>query len=199
MTEAVLHTNGTHADDPTLQQVLANTAGSPAVAVPAVQTAIANRLYPHKHLDAVAALDALVAADGDLVHASHALKASPQSILASVVGDANGHDLLARYLRAYTMSKTFGLVSVLNDSLRDAINEGELAPREVAKTLVSLVQGMASLTDTAAPANIDPFTALMKVLPQAEREALRALVPGAMGNATPPAPLPSDSAGGAGV
>lgn len=188
MTDAVLHTNGTSHD-----------ADEAAITHPAVQRGIAARTYPHKHLDAVAALDALVAADGNLVLASHELKASPQSILASVVGDANGHDLLARYLRAYTMSKTFGLVAVLNDELHAAILEGELPAKELAKTLVSLVQGMANLTDTAAPPNIDPFTALMKVLPAEEREALKALVPHLAPQAPPQAlngvVQPSASAG----
>lgn len=136
----------------------------------------ASLAYPHRKVDAVEALDALVATDGNLVMTSQRLKASPQSILAAVVQDDNGHALLSRYLRAFTMTKTFELVATLHGNLMTAINEDELEPKDVAKLMLGLVQSMSSLTESPAAGNMDPFTALMKVLPAEEREALKVLV-----------------------
>jgi hypothetical protein len=151
----------------------------------------ASLAYPHRRVDAVEALDVLVGCDGNLTMAAMRLKASPQSILASVVGDENGHALLSRYLRAFTMLSTFELVAALNTAVVNALSADEIAPKEAAKTLVQLVQGMASLTDTGKATDIDPFTALMKVLPAEEREALRALVPSAIKGAAATQPEPN--------
>lgn len=136
----------------------------------------ASLAYPHRKVDAVEALDALVATDGNLVMTSQRLKASPQSILAAVVQDDNGHALLSRYLRAFTMTKTFELVAALHGKVISHLNEDELAPRDVAKLMLGLVQGMSSLTESPSSGSIDPFAALMKVLPAEEREALKVLV-----------------------
>lgn len=144
-------------------------------AIRANPKAAASVAFPHRKVDAVEALDVLVSCDGSLTSAAIRLRASPQSILASVVGDENGHALLSRYLRAFTMLNTFELVGALNTAVVQALQDDEIPPKDAAKTLVSLVQGMASLTDTGKPTDIDPFTALMKVLPAEEREALKVL------------------------
>lgn len=159
-------------------------------------TLAANFKYPHRRVEPVEALDALATCDGNIVEASRRLEASPQSILAAITGDEDGYNLQSRYLRAFTMTKTFELVARLNSAVLEAIDEGDLKPQDAARTLVGLVQSMASLTDAGQSANnVDPYAALMRILPAEEREALKALVPAANAfsrapAATQPAALP---------
>lgn len=141
---------------------------------------------PKRPVDTIAALESVAACDGDLLMAAADLDTSPQMILAAIVGNNSGQSLLAAYLRAYAMLKTFGVLNLLQEHV--ATNLGALAPKDAARTLVGIIQGMASLTDTGAAPPMNPYDALMKILPAEDREALRMLVPDARAKAQPSVP-----------
>lgn len=164
---ALPNTNGKRDGDPDIARAITE---NPTLA--------ANFKYPHRRVEPAEALDALATSDGNIIEASRRLQASPQSILAAVTSDEDGYNLQSRYLRAFTMTKTFELVARLNKAVIDAIDSEDLKPQDAARTLVGLVQSMANLTDAGQSAgNLDPYAALMRLLPPEDREALKALVP----------------------
>lgn len=129
---------------------------------------------PHNKVEAVDALEALVKWDGDVTLAAADLATSPNMVMAAIVGNETSHDLMAKYLRAYTMAKTFGLINDLTEAVSEAIEE--MPAKDAAKTLTSLIDGMARLTDRAQTAAPDPFAAVMRSLPPKVREAMAVIV-----------------------
>jgi hypothetical protein len=130
---------------------------------------------PHKPVDTITALETVAMFDGDLVMAAADLDTSPQMILAAIVGNESGQSLLASYLRAYAMLKTFGVLNVLQEHVVD--NLDQLPIKDAARTLTGIIQGMSSLTESSQAPAMNPYDALMKLLPPEERDALRTLVP----------------------
>lgn len=128
---------------------------------------------PHNPVNAIDALEALVKYDGDVILAASDLDTSPNMVMAALVGNDQSHDLLARYLRAYTMAKTFGIINQLVEVVSESMSD--MSPKDAAATLTKLIEGMAKLTQVAPAPPSDPYALLMRLLPAPQREAMQAL------------------------
>lgn len=123
------------------------------------------------------ALIALIQADGDLTAAASRLHTIPANVVAAIVGDASNHDLLAKYLRAFSNIKLFGLINNMQNEL--AQNLDKLKPGDLARTYSALLiafQAMTQKDAEHAPTENNTFDKMVRHFPPHVREALTILV-----------------------
>lgn len=125
-------------------------------------------------LSSIRALELLIASEGNLHLAAELGGTKPELLIATIVGDENNHDTMARYVRAFTTMKMFSMMNSLQEAVTDAITEEKLKPSDLVRAFANVVETLNSLTDSrTSTQNINVFETVTKSLPADVREALR--------------------------
>lgn len=125
------------------------------------------------------ALQAIVAAQGDLNVAAELLHTSPHALVAALVLDENNYDQLTKYLRMFSLIKTFTLLDSLQTSVTEELTQGNLRGKDVTKAFTDTVLIVERLTnDHTTTSNINVFETAMKSLPPHVQTALQVLAGG---------------------
>lgn len=127
---------------------------------------------------AMRALELLIAAEGNLKLAAElgGCKDHPELIINAIVHDENNHDMLSRYVRAFTIMKTFSLMTELQDHVLNAVAEEKVKPHDLIKLFGDSIELLSRLTDSkTSTQNINVFETINKTLPPDVREALTLL------------------------
>src|SRR5262245_16135048 len=113
-----------------------------------------------------AALQAIVAAQGNIEVAAEILHTSPSALIAAIVVDENNYDTLQKYLRTFSLIRSFTLLDSLHTALTSELAEGSLRGREIAKAYTDTAALVDRLTDNhTTTTNVNVFETVMKTLP----------------------------------
>jgi hypothetical protein len=121
------------------------------------------------------AIELLIAAEGNLKLAAElgGCPSHPELIINAIVHDENNHDMLARYVRAFTIMKTFSMMTELQEHVLNAVSEERVKPSDLVKLYGNAIDMLATLTDSkTSTQNVNVFEQISKTLPPDVRQAL---------------------------
>lgn len=121
------------------------------------------------------AVDALIAADGNLHLAAERLHVPHSTLVASIAADPSAQASLNAQLRALTTLHTFDTLRLAKVIVEQQM--AEMDPADFARFYTQLVQQVSSLTDPhETTQNVNITEVVLKMLPPDAREALLKLV-----------------------
>lgn len=141
---------------------------------------------PDTPVSSLAAMQAIVKADGNLDLAAIRLHTKKANILAAIVTDPANHDTLARYFRAHQVLRMFTMIEEVSATLMPQLDA--LKPADLARTLTGLLDTFAKFTEHSAQpqAQGNPIENTLKLFPPHVQQAIRALAANNDATATSP-------------
>lgn len=138
---------------------------------------------PKKRLDSLDAIKALVACEGNSGMAARMLGTDEPTLLAAIIVDGTSHEILSRYVRAYTTMQAFGMIGKLTAALTDSIDDGHISAKDMAKLMTGMMEHLGKLTDvrntSLNPAGSDAggtATAILDMLPEHIKQAVHEVI-----------------------
>ena len=125
-------------------------------------------------LNSQLAIDSLIQANGDAHLAAEHLHVSKQELIAAITQDQLDNETLQRQLRTLTLLGAYELFD--QTKLVYLAQIIDMPPKELAKTLTTLIGMLTALTTNQTPtANINVTEIVLRMLPPEARQALEVL------------------------